>query len=61
MVPDRAASILIVSASMEHGHDAVAGELCRRLRRYGCPAEVVDLLAVLPAGVGPALRGFYAW
>ncbi|WP_069814039.1 MGDG synthase family glycosyltransferase [Streptomyces sp. TP-A0874] len=50
---------LIISASMGAGHDAVADELARRLRRDGHRAARRDVLALLPAGVGAALRGGY--
>ncbi|WP_055552307.1 galactosyldiacylglycerol synthase [Streptomyces sp. NBRC 110028] len=50
---------LVVSASMGAGHDAVAAELVRRLERAGHRADRVDVLALLPAGVGPGLRAFY--
>lgn len=50
---------LVVSASMGAGHDAVAGELVRRLERAGYGADRVDVLELLPAGVGPGLRAFY--
>jgi UDP-N-acetylglucosamine:LPS N-acetylglucosamine transferase len=63
---------LLLSASMGAGHDAVAGELAERLRSRGHEARVQDVLALLPSGVGPALRsgyrgvvrhvpGLYAW
>ncbi|MGR3932056.1 MGDG synthase family glycosyltransferase [Streptomyces sp. BRA346] len=50
---------LVVSASMGAGHDAVAGELVRRLERAGYRADRVDVLELLPAGIGPGLRAFY--
>lgn len=50
---------LVLSASMGAGHDAVARELARRLRALGHEAEVRDVLTLLPAGAGPALRSFY--
>ncbi|MGW2331360.1 MGDG synthase family glycosyltransferase [Streptomyces sp. NPDC001700] len=50
---------LVVSASMGAGHDAVAGELARRLERAGHRADRVDVLELLPAGIGPGLRVFY--
>jgi len=50
---------LVVSASMGAGHDAVAGELVRRLEGAGYRADRVDVLELLPAGVGPGLRAFY--
>ncbi|MEV3988593.1 galactosyldiacylglycerol synthase [Streptomyces sp. NPDC049837] len=50
---------LVLSASMGAGHDAVAGELARRLRADGHDVLVRDVLTLLPPGVGPAVRGFY--
>jgi UDP-N-acetylglucosamine:LPS N-acetylglucosamine transferase len=50
---------LLLSASMGAGHDAVAGELAGRLRSLGHEARVQDVLALLPSGVGPALRAGY--
>ncbi|MGV9562697.1 MGDG synthase family glycosyltransferase [Streptomyces sp. NPDC003480] len=51
--------LLIVSASMGSGHDTVATELARRATQYGHHAQVVDVLGLLPYGLGPGLRGFY--
>ncbi|MET7859856.1 galactosyldiacylglycerol synthase [Streptomyces sp. NPDC005318] len=51
--------ILIVSASMGAGHDAVATELARRLRSGGHLTARVDLLDMLPPGVGRGLRAAY--
>ncbi|WP_228973003.1 galactosyldiacylglycerol synthase [Streptomyces sp. DH12] len=50
---------LVLSASMGAGHDAVATELARRLRARGHDVHLHDVLALLPPGAGPALRGFY--
>ncbi|KOX25453.1 MULTISPECIES: MGDG synthase family glycosyltransferase [Streptomyces] len=44
---------------MGAGHDTVAAELARRARERGDAAEVVDVLALLPYGLGAALRCFY--
>ncbi|MFC7733826.1 hypothetical protein [Actinomadura keratinilytica] len=44
--------MLIVSASMGAGHDGAAAELARRLAAAGGAAEVVDLLELLPLGLG---------
>ncbi|MET9294273.1 galactosyldiacylglycerol synthase [Streptomyces sp. NPDC003077] len=44
---------------MGAGHDAVADELARRLRTRGHRVAQRDVLALLPPGVGPAVRGFY--
>ncbi|WP_344958414.1 MGDG synthase family glycosyltransferase [Actinomadura miaoliensis] len=54
-------SVLIVSASMGAGHDGVAAELARRLTAAGGAAEVVDLLDLLPLGLGGGLRRWYGW
>ncbi|MFF8831102.1 galactosyldiacylglycerol synthase [Streptomyces sp. NPDC015131] len=50
---------LVLSASMGAGHDAVAGELARRLRAQGHDVLVRDVLTLLPPGTGRAVRGFY--
>ncbi|MGH3312794.1 MAG: MGDG synthase family glycosyltransferase, partial [Streptomyces sp.] len=50
---------LLLSASMGAGHDAVAGELAGRLRARGHKVLIQDVLALLPPGVGPMLRGGY--
>ncbi|MEU6810160.1 galactosyldiacylglycerol synthase [Streptomyces sp. NPDC046831] len=44
---------------MGSGHDTVAAELARRARAAGREAHVVDILTLLPPGVGSGLRGFY--
>ncbi|MGV9389813.1 MGDG synthase family glycosyltransferase [Streptomyces olivaceus] len=44
---------------MGAGHDAVAAELARRARERGGDALVVDILELLPYGLGGALRRFY--
>ncbi|MFC7472241.1 hypothetical protein ACFQVA_39185 [Actinomadura keratinilytica] len=51
--------VLLLGASMGAGHDAVSGELARRLRARGATTELCDVLTVLPPGTGPALRAFY--
>ncbi|MGW1093554.1 MGDG synthase family glycosyltransferase [Streptomyces sp. NPDC002596] len=51
--------ILIVSASMGAGHDAVAAELAGRLRADGHLTARVDLLDILPPGAGRGLRAAY--
>ncbi|WP_345430836.1 MGDG synthase family glycosyltransferase [Actinoallomurus vinaceus] len=53
--------LLILSASMGAGHDAVAVELARRLTAAGHEAEVVDVLELLPLRLGRALRRWYGW
>ncbi|MGW5504885.1 MGDG synthase family glycosyltransferase [Streptomyces rochei] len=44
---------------MGAGHDTVAAELVRRARERGDDARVVDVLALLPYGLGAALRHCY--
>ncbi|MEU2354984.1 galactosyldiacylglycerol synthase [Streptomyces misionensis] len=44
---------------MGAGHDTVAAELARRAERYGHEAYVVDVLTLLPAGLGTGLRAWY--
>ncbi|MEW2298444.1 galactosyldiacylglycerol synthase [Streptomyces sp. NPDC006655] len=51
--------LLLVSASMGAGHDSVAAELARRARAAGREAQVVDVLELLPRGLGAGLRGCY--
>lgn len=57
--PAEAGRLLVVSASMGSGHDTVAAELARRARAAGKEAHVVDVLALLPYGLGGGLRRFY--
>ncbi|WP_434095209.1 MGDG synthase family glycosyltransferase [Streptomyces flaveolus] len=57
--PQDTRRLLLISASMGAGHDTVAAELARRIRERGGEALVVDVLALLPYGLGPALRLFY--
>lgn len=51
---------VILSASMGAGHEAVAAELSRRLTARGHRVETIDVLSLLPLGLGPGLRRFYA-
>lgn len=51
--------VLILDAGMGAGHTAVANELAGRLRERGHETRRVDVLDLLPPGVGVALRGFY--
>lgn len=51
---------VILSASMGAGHEAVAAELSRRLTARGHRVETIDILSLLPLGLGPGLRRFYA-
>ncbi|GAA4594697.1 galactosyldiacylglycerol synthase [Planotetraspora phitsanulokensis] len=46
---------------MGAGHDGVATELGRRLTAEGVEAEVVDILDLLPVGLGASLRRGYGW
>ncbi|MFB7915679.1 galactosyldiacylglycerol synthase [Streptomyces sp. NPDC056061] len=50
---------LVLSAGMGSGHHAVAAELTRRLEAGGGRTTTVDVLDLLPAGVGSGLRAFY--
>ncbi|MEU1124391.1 glycosyltransferase [Streptomyces sp. NPDC005899] len=54
-----AGRFLVLSASMGAGHDAVAAELVHRLGAAGDSCLTVDVLDLLPPGVGAGLRGFY--
>ncbi|MGW2640174.1 MGDG synthase family glycosyltransferase [Streptomyces sp. NPDC001348] len=51
--------LLLISASMGAGHDAVAVELARRLGAAGHETVHTDVLEMLPARTGAALRSFY--
>ncbi|MCO5997218.1 MGDG synthase family glycosyltransferase [Actinoallomurus rhizosphaericola] len=53
--------VLVLSAGMGAGHDAVAAELAARLAAAGHDADVVDVLDLLPLGLGRALRAWYGW
>ncbi|WP_434101116.1 MGDG synthase family glycosyltransferase [Streptomyces malaysiensis] len=53
------ARFLVVSAGMGAGHDAVAAELVRRLADRGQGSARVDVLELLPHGIGAGLRSFY--
>lgn len=50
----------ILSAAMGAGHHAVAGELARRLAERGHRTETLDVLQLLPLGMGAPLRRSYA-
>ncbi|MGW3243905.1 MGDG synthase family glycosyltransferase [Streptomyces sp. NPDC001070] len=50
---------LVLSAAMGAGHDAVADELVARLTARGGHARRTDVLDLLPAHAGAALRSFY--
>jgi UDP-N-acetylglucosamine:LPS N-acetylglucosamine transferase len=51
---------VVLTATMGAGHDQVAAVLAGRLRARGDQVLVVDLLEVLPAGVGRGIRRGYA-
>lgn len=51
--------VVIVSGSYGAGHDAVADELMRRLRGRGLTVRRLDIVELLPLGVGRALRWLY--
>ncbi len=51
--------VLILTASMGAGHLRAADHLRSKLCAY-CPCRTVDLLDLLPARLGPALRSGYA-
>ncbi|MEU6343557.1 galactosyldiacylglycerol synthase [Streptomyces sp. NPDC046977] len=51
--------VLVISASMGAGHDAVARELGARLTDRGAHTVRTDVLDLLPAHTGAALRSFY--
>lgn len=50
---------MLLSAGMGAGHDAVSRELAGRLRARGHTVTVHDVLTLLPAGTGAALRTAY--
>ncbi|QKG21754.1 diacylglycerol glucosyltransferase [Actinomadura verrucosospora] len=52
--------LLILTAGMGAGHDAVAGELERRVAPHGVEVTVVDVLDLVPLRLGRALRRAYA-
>ncbi|MFB7511434.1 MGDG synthase family glycosyltransferase, partial [Streptomyces broussonetiae] len=51
--------VAIVSASVGAGHDGAAAELDRRLAADGFAVDRYDLLDLLPAGLGRAVRDGY--
>ncbi|MFJ1613443.1 glycosyltransferase [Streptomyces sp. NPDC088251] len=53
------ARFLILSAGMGSGHHAVAAELARRLETGGGRTTTIDVLDLLPPGVGGGLSSFY--
>jgi UDP-N-acetylglucosamine:LPS N-acetylglucosamine transferase len=50
---------LVLSATMGSGHDTVATVLGNRLTAMGHQVSRADVLGLLPARLGPALRSFY--
>jgi len=51
--------LLILTAGMGAGHDAVAAELARRMAGQDVEANVVDVLDLIPLGLGHGLRRMY--
>jgi UDP-N-acetylglucosamine:LPS N-acetylglucosamine transferase len=51
---------LVLTAGMGEGHNGVARELQRRLEASGWRVQVVDVLQVLPLGLGRLMRAFYS-
>ncbi|MFD0533713.1 hypothetical protein ACFQY7_07855 [Actinomadura luteofluorescens] len=51
--------LLILTAAMGAGHDAVAGELARRIAPRGVEVSVVDVLDLVPLRLGHGLRRMY--
>ncbi|MGW5256365.1 MGDG synthase family glycosyltransferase [Streptomyces sp. NPDC004012] len=57
--PRVAGRVAVVSASVGAGHDGAAAELERRLRADGFAVDRYDLMDLLPAGLGRAVRDGY--
>ncbi|MET7334629.1 hypothetical protein [Nonomuraea sp. NPDC005650] len=53
--------VLILSAPMGSAHDRVAAELAARLAAENADSEIIDVLQLLPLGLGSALRRGYHW
>ena len=51
--------LLILTAAMGAGHDAVAGELARRVAQRGVEVCVLDVLELVPLRLGHGLRRMY--
>ena len=51
--------LLILTAGMGAGHDAVAAELARRMARGDVEANVLDVLDLVPLKLGRGLRRIY--
>ncbi|WP_067800191.1 MGDG synthase family glycosyltransferase [Actinomadura formosensis] len=52
--------VLILTAGMGAGHDAVAAELARRMTAQDVEASVLDVLDLVPLRLGHGLRRMYA-
>ena len=57
--PPRPAGVAILSAGVGAGHDGAAEELARRLASAGIAVDRLDLLDLLPAGLGRAVQEGY--
>jgi Monogalactosyldiacylglycerol (MGDG) synthase len=57
--PSESGRVLILSATVGHGHEGAARELCRRLRGRGVEAEVRDFLEALPSVARRVLQDGY--
>ncbi|MGW5249354.1 hypothetical protein ACWEQN_37225 [Streptomyces sp. NPDC004129] len=57
--PRNAGRVAVVSASVGAGHDGAAAELERRLAADGFTVDRYDLMDLLPAGLGRAVRDGY--
>lgn len=57
--PDRPARMIVLTGSIGGGHVGPARELARRLVLAGHRAEVIDVVAAAPAGLGRTLRALF--
>jgi UDP-N-acetylglucosamine:LPS N-acetylglucosamine transferase len=55
----RAPRVAVITGSYGAGHNCAANELSRVLRAAGCEVDVHDIVSLLPARLGPALRAIY--
>jgi UDP-N-acetylglucosamine:LPS N-acetylglucosamine transferase len=53
------ATVLVISASFGGGHDMAARRLATRLAMHGLHSHHLDLVDLLPAGLGRAMRAGY--
>jgi UDP-N-acetylglucosamine:LPS N-acetylglucosamine transferase len=53
------ATVLVISASFGGGHDMAARRLAARLATHGLHSRQLDLVDLLPAGLGRAMRAGY--